>query len=268
MYFSIEGTDYWYEVNGKGTPIVLLHGFTGTSATWKSLAETEAPGVQFITIDMPGHGKTKGNRLVTMDDFCDDLKGLLDHLQLGKIYLVGYSMGGRAALSFAASYPEKLIGLALESASPGLATEEEREQRMEVDEKLIQKIEGEGINSFVDFWQSIALFDTQKSLSREVQNNIREERLSQTEPGLVASLRGMGTGAQKSIWEKLLHLDFPVLLIVGSLDEKFVAINEQMSEWLPNATMEIFIDAGHAVHVEKPILFNECILGFANYHTS
>lgn len=268
MYFSIEGTDYWYEVSGEGTPIVLLHGFTGTSATWNNLTETEAPGVQFITIDLPGHGKTKGNRLVTMDEFCHDLKGLIDHLQLGKIYLVGYSMGGRAALSFAAHYPERLIGLALESASPGLATEEEREQRIEADEKLIQRIETEGITSFVDFWQSIALFDTQKRLSEEVQNNIREERLSQRESGLVESLRGMGTGAQNSNWEKLFDLDFPVLLIVGNLDEKFVAISEQMSEWLPNATMEIFIDAGHAVHVEKPVLFNECILGFANYHTS
>ncbi|MHA6252304.1 2-succinyl-6-hydroxy-2,4-cyclohexadiene-1-carboxylate synthase [Oceanobacillus sp. CAU 1775] len=268
MYFSTNGTDYRYQIIGEGTPIIFLHGFTGTSATWENFINNPTPGMQFIVIDMPGHGKTSGDRLVTMEDFCHDLHQFIKYLNLEKVYLVGYSMGGRAALSYATSYPESLYGVVLESASPGLSTEEERAQRVKADEKLIEKIKSQGIEAFVDFWENIPLFDSQLSLAETVQEKIRKERLSQTEAGLIQSLKGMGTGAQNSNWDKLFSLQFPVLLVVGSLDEKFVAINEQMAEWIPNVTTEIFFEAGHAVHLEKPELFKECILGFANYHTS
>ncbi|MBO1914528.1 alpha/beta fold hydrolase, partial [Microvirga sp. 3-52] len=106
---------------------------------------------------------------------------------------VGYSMGGRIALSYTINHPKRVASLILESSTPGLETERERIERMNKDKILAQKICSEGILSFVEFWEGIPLFDTQKKLSTEQQQKIRTERLSQNAVGLANSLLGIGT---------------------------------------------------------------------------
>src|SRR5699024_9952333 len=116
----------------------------------------------------------------SMETFCGDLNELLIYLGLKHIHLLGYSMGGRAALSFAMYYPEKIISLILESASPGLETEDARIERQQADESLAVKIEQDGIKAFVDFWENISLFVSQKNLPAIKKQKIRDERLSQS----------------------------------------------------------------------------------------
>lgn len=260
--------DYWYELYGDGVPIVLLHGFTGSGETWKNFISTSSAGFEFITIDLPGHGKTKPHVLKTMDECIDDLHQLFKELNRSKFILVGYSMGGRTALSYAAKYPEMLAGLVLESASPGLSEESARIKRRNQDEKLAKKIEEEGIQEFVNYWENIPLFETQKRLREEIQSKIRAERLAQSVTGLANSLRGMGTGSQRSNWEQLETLSIPVLLLAGELDPKFVKINEDMKNRIPNAELKLFPDAGHAIHVEKPQAFQKSVLAFAKRYTT
>lgn len=80
--------------------------------------------------------------------------------------------------------------------------------------------------------------------------------------GLANSLRGVGTGAQPSLWERLPALRIPVLLIAGALDAKFRRTAERMTERLPNARLEIVPDAGHAMHFERPELFDAIVSDF------
>lgn len=262
MFYDIGDASYYYEIHGHGTPVVLLHGFTGSSDTWSTFVEKHDEGFQLITIDLPGHGKTKTNTPRTMETCCQDLDQLLEHLQLTDVHLVGYSMGGRTALSFAMAFPNKIRSLILESASPGLRLEEERNQRMQNDDKLAKKIEKEGIRSFIDFWENIPLFHTQNNLAPSVQEKIRHERLNQNEVGLSQSLRFMGTGAQPSWWNQLESVKSPVLLIVGELDKKFVNINEDMQHLFHSADLKIVEEAGHAIHVEKPEIFDKLVSSF------
>lgn len=263
MYFSLNNIDYWYEIHGDGRPVVLLHGFTGSSVSWNHLIGSRPSGYQFITVDLPGHGRTKGKRVRTMEACVDDLNHLFQHLELERFILLGYSMGGRTALSYATMFPKNLSALILESASPGLADADRRAERKANDEKLANWIEEEGLTAFVDYWEDIPLFHTQKQLSKKVQTAIRSERLAQSEIGLASSLRGMGTGSQLSNWEKLHTLKIPVLLLAGEWDEKFIAINQEMEQKLPQAELKIFPAAGHALHIENPALFKETVLAFA-----
>ena len=73
-------------------------------------------------------------------------------------------MGGRIALAYTIKYPERVTSLILESASPGLKTEQERIERREADELLAKKINSEGIPSFVEFWENIPLFAFAKEI--------------------------------------------------------------------------------------------------------
>ncbi|GGC81183.1 putative 2-succinyl-6-hydroxy-2,4-cyclohexadiene-1-carboxylate synthase [Thalassobacillus devorans] len=265
MYYTIDGTKYWVEINGQGLPMMFLHGFTGSTRTWDDVAGLLIKkGFQVITIDLPGHGKTiynTGHKL-SMKRACHDLKSLADELNLSTFNLTGYSMGGRTALSFAALYPDYIAQLILESASPGLESNEDQQARISKDERLAKKLEDEGILSFVDFWENLPLFDSQRRLPEKVKRKIREERLSQSADGLALSLRGMGTGVQPSWWERLEQLELPVQLIVGESDKKFVSINERMKSKISDSSLHVIREAGHAVHVEQPKLFAEIVSEF------
>ena len=237
--------------------IVALHGFTGSASTWRNLANS-LPNVRIVAIDLMGHGKTmvpESASRFSMDEQVKDLEEIFTQLRLEKFTLLGYSMGGRIALSYALAYPERIERLMLESASPGLRTSKERIERCQRDNMLADKIEMNGIASFVDAWENIPLFESQKRLPESVQHALRKERLAQCEAGLAGSLRGIGTGMQPSNWPFLGQLDMPVLLITGSMDEKFCKIATEITALCKNAQHVTVNDAGHAIHVENPAEF-------------
>ncbi|AIF43998.1 2-succinyl-6-hydroxy-2,4-cyclohexadiene-1-carboxylate synthase [Virgibacillus sp. SK37] len=263
MYYTIKEDKYWYEKHGKiGPQVVLLHGFTGSSKTWGNFITAWQGQFQFITIDLPGHGNTKVSNVKTMKECCDDIKALINHLGISQFHLIGYSMGGRTALSFVMYYPELVQSLILESASPGLSSNVERKERMKKDEQLAAKLVNEGIESFVDFWENVPLFNSQKELPLNIKSAIREERLAQSPNGLAKSLKGMGTGSQPSWWKELTNIELPTLLLVGELDEKFVQLNKKMAECLPHAHFEMVNKTGHALHVEQPEIFGKIVTEF------
>lgn len=264
MKINTPNGSYWVEEYGanKGNPVVLLHGFTGSSATWYPFLPY-LNNHRTILIDLPGHRSTKV-QMNSMKDFCDDLAYLLTKLKIEKATLIGYSLGGRTALSFAIYYPERVHALLLESATAGIEQEEERIKRQQSDEELANFIEDHGLEVFVDRWQNIPLFQTQKSLPASKKATIRAERLSHSVAGLALSLRTMGTGKMPSWWSDLASIQIPVQLVVGALDHKFVSINQKMDKMLPNSSFIKVENAGHAVHVEQPEFFGTIIKNIGN----
>lgn len=263
---NLNGVNYYYEIEGNGEPLVLLHGFTGDHTTWKNSNLKQY--FQVITIDIIGHGATdspESFERYSMKQVANDLATLLKRLDIKQINLLGYSMGGRLALSFAMYYPKYIKRLVLESSSPGLKTAEERKKRISHDEKLANMIRNEGITKFVNYWGNIPLFASQKNLPKMQQEAIRKQRLRNSPIGLANSLRGMGTGIQPSWWEQLDSVEFPVLLLAGALDEKFCRIANEMNNKLQNGQVVIFPNVGHTIHVEEPAAFDRTILHFIEH---
>jgi len=163
--------------------------------------------------------------------------------------LVGYSMGGRIALYTALALPGDVERLVLVGASPGLADAAEREARRRADEALADRIETIGAEAFADEWGAQELFAGQPE---RVAAAAHADRLRNTATGLAAALRGLGTGAMPSLWERLGELAIPVTLIVGERDAKFRAIAGRMASALPDCRVEVVPGAGHAVQLERP----------------
>ncbi len=256
MIINLNGMNYSYFIVGNGEPLLLFHGFTGSKNTWKPFIKKWSKFFTVIAIDLPGHGETESPELIDryrIENVVEDIYTFLKKLNIDQTHLLGYSMGGRFALSFAMIYPEKVCSVILESSSPGLKTGTERLQRKEQDEKLARMIEEEGLIRFVQYWENIPLFQSQKRLSEEIQAHIRQERLAQNPHGLANSLRGMGTGVQPSWWNRLNELNIPTYIITGELDRKFYKIGLEMVAKLPKGEMFTILEAGHAVHVEKEI---------------
>ncbi|KRG16114.1 2-succinyl-6-hydroxy-2,4-cyclohexadiene-1-carboxylate synthase [Lederbergia galactosidilytica] len=265
MMIHVNGVDYFYKIQGSGPPLLVLHGFTGDHSTWSDFAEWMQDHYTILSLDLLGHGKTSAPihcDRYEIKQIANDLATILTELKLEKVHLLGYSMGGRLALTFAILFPEKVISLILESASPGLASQEERDARIYQDEELAQMIEKKGIKPFVDYWQNIPLFSTQKNLPKAIQEKIREQRLQQNSLGLACSLRGMGTGRQPSWWPNLNTLMIPVQLICGGKDPKFFRIAKDMIKVVPNAKMTEVPHAGHAIHVEDLKSFGTIVKEF------
>ncbi|HWO98685.1 MAG TPA: 2-succinyl-6-hydroxy-2,4-cyclohexadiene-1-carboxylate synthase [Bacillus sp. (in: firmicutes)] len=267
MKYEINSISYEADIRGEGPPLLLLHGFTGSKETWAPFYDKWEKTNQLISLDLIGHGETSSPYDIVkyrMESVVEDLCILLDELHIHQVHLLGYSMGGRLALSFAVMFPERVGKLILESASPGLKTEQERHLRKHQDEALAEEILAKGIPWFVHKWENITLFESQKSLPVHIQEKIREQRMKNNPIGLANSLRGMGTGVQPSWWERLSSLPMPVLFVTGEWDEKFVRIAEDMKKLVPKAVHERILDAGHAIHVEQREIFGKIVSGFLN----
>lgn len=247
-----------------GTDLVLLHGFMGSSASWGTavvdgLAST---GRSPILVDLPGHGRHAGVVApwrFTVEAVAADILG---YATKSPVDLVGYSMGGRLALDFALAYPDRVRRLVIESGSPGLETEEERARRRADDEELAKRLEVEGIESFVDHWEDLPLFESQKALPPDVRAGHRVGRLRNHAPSLAAALRGLGAGSLPSHWGALSRCALPTLILAGELDTRYVGIGERMQARMPNAQLVVVRGAGHTVHLENPAAWVEAVVGF------
>lgn len=241
---------------------MLLHGFMADS---KSLGEVGAGlGDRFniLYIDLPGFGGTRSTGCdYDMEHVADSLRLKLDEVGLPEAHVLGYSMGGRVALSFAILHPERVRSLILESASPGLKTASDRTARSAVDEERAVKITDD-YTAFLDEWENMGLFQSQQSLPEEASREQRNMRSSQIPEEVADSLRKYGTGVQPSYWARLDGLHMPVLLIAGERDRKFVAINEEMLENIPHAALEVVEGAGHNIHLESQEKFDTIISEF------
>ncbi|MBC1608930.1 2-succinyl-6-hydroxy-2,4-cyclohexadiene-1-carboxylate synthase [Listeria welshimeri] len=256
----VNGQTYYVTntVNGEKPVLLMLHGFTGSNKTFQESITHLEEHFSIVAPDLLGHGKTDSPDEIarySIERIVEDLVTILQELKIMQCFVLGYSMGGRVATAFASAHPEMVRGLILVSSSPGLAQKDLQESRVQADNRLADMLESEGIRSFVDYWEKLALFASQEVLSDELKKRIRLERLAQNPNGLAMSLRGMGTGKQPSYWNHLADFTFPVLLMTGSLDEKFEKIAQEMQQLLPNSTHVTVQNAGHAVYLEQPNIF-------------
>ncbi|WP_243524979.1 2-succinyl-6-hydroxy-2,4-cyclohexadiene-1-carboxylate synthase [Bacillus pseudomycoides] len=265
MKVTLQGVKYEYEVVGSGEPILLLHGFTGSMETWHKFIPSWSKQFQVITVDLVGHGGTESPEDLTHYDIQNvalQMTTLLDQLHIEKAHILGYSMGGRLAITMACLYPNRVKSLLLENCTAGFEMESDRQERRMKDEQLADRIELEGIKAFVNRWENIPLFATQKNLPQDVKEAVRKERLANNPRGLANSLRGMGTGAQPSWWEQLERLKMSVLLMNGEHDQKFFHILKNIQKSIPHAEFVKIDGAGHAIHVEQPQKFGTIVEGF------
>jgi len=234
--------------------LVLLHGFTQTGASWSEVVAALPERYRPLAPDIRGHGTASAVRPVSLAAVIADVSGVATE----PFELAGYSMGGRLALHIALALPARLRRLVLIGAGPGLAGRAEREERRVADERLANMVEAMTIEAFADRWAQTPVLSGQ---SPEVLAAARADRLRSTPAGLAEALRGLGTGALPSLWDRLAEIEVPVELVVGERDAKFRGVAEEMAGALPAAHVHVVPGAGHAVHLEAPGAVAEVIAG-------
>jgi 2-succinyl-6-hydroxy-2,4-cyclohexadiene-1-carboxylate synthase len=227
--------------------VVLLHGFTHTGASWDPVVAALPERYRALAPDIRGHGSASEREPVTLAAVLGDLAGVAP----ASFTLAGYSMGGRIALhaALAPALVTRVERLALIGASPGLADAAERAERRAADERLADEVQGMTIEAFARRWAQTPVLAGQPP---DVAAAVHADRLRNQPAGLAAALRGLGTGALPSLWNRLAEIRAPVTLIVGERDDKFRAIATEMAAALPDSHVAVVPGTGHAVHLEAP----------------
>jgi 2-succinyl-6-hydroxy-2,4-cyclohexadiene-1-carboxylate synthase len=235
------------ETSEMAPTLVLLHGFTHTGASWSPVIRALGERYSAIAPDIRGHGSATLREPVSIDGVIDDVVRMLPEDQFS---LVGYSMGGRIALHVALALSGRVQRLVLVGASPGIADTLERQVREDADERLAEWIDGaRDIEQVARRWERTPVLARQPP---DVRKRAHADRLRNTPGGLARALRGLGTGALPSVWDRLGELRMPVVLIAGERDQKYVTIADRMAERIPDARVVVVPGAGHAVHLEAP----------------
>ena len=239
-----KNTTISYTDTGKGTAIVLLHGFLENKKMWNHFIPELTQKNRVITIDLLGHGATECLGYVhTMEDNADVVHAVLSELRIRKAIFVGHSMGGYVALAFAELYPDTVKGLVLLNSTAKADSEERKKNR----DRAIKAVK----QSFVNFISlSIANLFSENNRERLAATieNVKKEALQTPLQGIVASLEGMKIRQDREV---LLHLTpFPKLLILGEKDP--VLNYDENKEQIENTAVQLItFPDGHMSHLEN-----------------
>jgi 2-succinyl-6-hydroxy-2,4-cyclohexadiene-1-carboxylate synthase len=245
--------------------VLFLHGYTGSAEDWFPVFEQLPDKYNYIAVDLIGHGKSEAPgdpSKYNVESLMQQIKHVKDHLTKEKIFLLGYSMGGRIALSYASVYPDDLKGLILESSSAGIKNDEERIKRYEEDLKIVEYIETHTLEEFIEMWSDQELFNTQRRFSNDKLKKIKKKKSSGSKIGYANSLKGFSTGIMPPVHDKLKKIPIKTLLITGDLDSKFTGINARLSKRFFKAKHKIVRNSGHNTHLEDSKRFIEIVLNY------
>ncbi|OGU80936.1 MAG: 2-succinyl-6-hydroxy-2,4-cyclohexadiene-1-carboxylate synthase [Ignavibacteria bacterium RBG_16_35_7] len=257
--------EYFPSADKETTFVFLLHGFTGSTNDWKEIIPNLKKIYSYVAVDLIGHGQSDAPNeleLYKTPSLLAQLDDVFNHFTKNKFILIGYSMGGRAALSYATHFPEKLSGLVLESSNAGIANEKLKAERVQYDEKIIKMIQEKSLEEFIEFWMNQDLFASLKNLPKEKLLRSQKSKVKGQKIGLINSLKGFGTGIMPPLHEMLHLVKCRTLLITGELDTKFTQINVELVNLFPSAKHVVVNNAGHNVHLEKAEEFGKVVAEF------
>ncbi len=249
--------------DSNNPPLLFLHGFLGCSSDWKFIAIELASYFHCISIDLPGHGISEVNNFrdsYSIENTSRYIVNLLQTNKLEKCNLLGYSMGGRIALYLAVHYPKYFDKIIIESAQPGIENELERNQRIDHDTQISQRLKSIPVSKFLEFWYSQPIFKTLKKHKNFA--NLIQSRLNNNPQKLAKSIIEIGAGAQPSLWEDLGKIENACLLIAGEFDTKYQTIFSKMYKEIYSSKFVVIKNSGHNTHYENPDEFIKVIRKF------
>jgi pimeloyl-ACP methyl ester carboxylesterase len=256
-YAEVNGARIYYDVTGSGSPVVFVHGFSLDTRMWDDQVEPFAAEYEVICYDVRGFGRSGSG---TSDPFSsvDDLKALLDYLGYPAAHVVGLSMGGGIATSFAAVHPEATLSLVpVDSNLWGYRVSSAWNESVS---GLGPTAAESGVEAARQVWLAHALFAP-----------------ANEQPPVAARLRMMVSDFSGWHWlqrngergldpptiERLPRISAPTLVVVGERDlPDFLEIGEQLASRIPNARKVVLPGVGHMSNMEAPTAFNAVVLEF------
>jgi len=254
---AVNGTRLYYEVAGRGVPVVLVHGLGLDTRMWDGQFDVLAERYRVIRYDLRGFGKSA---LPTEERFghADDLRALLDYLEAPQAHVLGLSMGGRIALHHALLYPDATLSLVLvDAALDGFKWSERWKASPDA---IAEHAQRAGANAANQMWFEHELFapareqpDCRAKLAQIVADDSGWNWLNESR----------SRGIKPAAAARLNEVRAPTLVIVGDRDlPDFQRIAERLSHGIPSARKAVMNGVGHMSNMENAQEFNSIVLSF------
>ena len=258
IFFTYKNTPIYYTIQGRGSAIILLHGFLENHTMWNAIAPELSKRNKVICIDLLGHGKS-GNLgyIHTMEDQAQMIKAVLNSLNLRKYILIGHSMGGYIALAFAELYKQNIKGLCLMNSTAFADNKEKRTNR----DRAIKAVK-QNYKTFIRIAiPNLFSEENRKIFTLEIQQ-ITQEALQTSAQSIVASLEGMKI--RKDNTSLLKNNPFPIGLILGKKDP-VLDFNTHSKLTKNTNTKLIELPDGHMSHVENKDQLRNALQNFIQF---
>ena len=255
----------FYEIHGEGPPLVLIHGGLVDHQMWQPQVEPFSRKYKVITYDIRGHGRTGGSekRGYSVQLLAEDLRALLEQLQVDKPVVCGLSLGGIVAQAYATSYPTDIAALILcDTAVSATLTTSDKIQTYLIGWSLAPSVRIMGARRFTDYSFGLAKLmrgETWFGQNVEAQTYVQE------------AMRAFDTAEMAKIYDLLVRFRTPelekikvsTLIINGEHESQSVFRHaEYLQKLISNTQASTIPDAGHLSNVENPEAFNERVLSF------
>jgi pimeloyl-ACP methyl ester carboxylesterase len=262
--FSVDGVHLYYQVTGRGYPLVLSHEFAGDITSWEPQVNFFSRRYQVITYCARGYPLSdvpEDPAAYSQEQSVEDLCALLDHLGIEQAYIGGLSMGGSVTVSFGIAHPEKCGALIVASAGSGTT---DRENLLASWQELSELMLAEGMEKFAEEYArgpARVQFLRKDPVGWE---KFRAGLAAHSAQGSAYTFRGvqMKRPTIYQLEEQLGQIDIPTLVLIGDEDEPCIEPSVFMKRHIPRSGLAVFPQAGHTINLEEPDLFNRTILDF------
>lgn len=258
MIAHINGINLAYTDEGRGTPVVLLHAFPQSRAMWTPQVTALSKTHRVIAPDFRGFGESDAPEgPYSLDQYADDINGLLDHLAIAQAPFVGLSMGGYTLFAVYRRHADRVKALVLADTRAQADTEEGRAGRSAMARTARDKGAGAIAEIMLPKLLSPAALQTKPELVGQVRAAIERTKVS----GIAGALMAMA-GRPDSV-PLLPKISCPTLIITGELDGPTPPADARlMAERIPGASLEIIPQAGHLSNLECPEAFTDAVRSF------
>ena len=251
-YYNVESTKIacWINTRDFGTKkqsLVFIHGSGSDHSVWSHQYARLHPHYNVLAIDLPGHGHSEGTEEVAIENYCHQVKNILDVVNLQSPILIGHSLGAAITLSYAIHYPQRISGIA--TIGGGI--------KMPVNASLLQGLKtnpAEAIELFCKY--ALAKQNREKFMEPLIKSFMHEK---------TDVLHSDLTACDKlDLTQEISKISLSTLVICGAEDKMTPPeYSRQVATSITGAKLVLIEGAGHMVMMEKPLELNEALNKFA-----
>lgn len=242
--------------------MLLLHGFLGSADDWQPLISALRSDCFLIDIDLPGHGASQWHEKDTegFDYFCHRLEQAIltmeqkEKVSLSRFNFLGYSLGGRLAMAYSTTFPDRVEQLILEGAHPGLVNESEKEIRFQSDLIWSKRFSHEPLAEVLRDWYKQPVFSnlSESQIGALILQRL-EGRSEDSAQSLAEVLMTFSLSKQLDYRQAISRLTVPVHYFYGENDQKFGLLGQSLLSENLISSVQPVAGCGHNVHREQPV---------------